>query len=179
MAVQAEVRLRPAEWAAPVIGSGLDNLYSLDSKVYRSEQPDRKSFARLEKFGIKEVLNLRQYHSDSDEAKHTNLKLHQIKMNAGNIKPEQLFKALKIIKESEGPILIHCWHGSDRTGIVSASYRLVFQDWSKERAIQELKDGGYGYHARFYPNIIETIESMDVKALRLKLGLSLKAGSKK
>lgn len=169
--VQAELRLRPSQWAVPVIGSDLENMYALDSKVYRSEQPDREAFAQLEKFGIKAILNLRQYHTDTDEAEDTTLALQHVKMNAGKIKTEQLLQALKIIKESKGPILIHCWHGSDRTGAVAASYRIVFQNWSKQDAIEELKEGGYGYHAKIYPNVVETIQALDVNALKLKLGL--------
>jgi protein tyrosine/serine phosphatase len=171
LSVQAEVRVRPSDWAVPVIGSSLKNFYALDEKVYRSEQPDTEAFAQLEAFGIKEVLNLRQFHTDHDEAKATGIKLHRVKMNAGDIQPDQLVAALRIIREAQGPILIHCWHGSDRTGIVSAAYRIVFQGWSKEKAIQELKEGGYGYHGRFYPNIIRTLKALDVKSLRLELGL--------
>lgn len=176
-AVQADVKLRPSEWAVPVIGSSLENFYALDSKVYRSEQPNRKSFSQLETFGIKEVLNLRQYHTDNDEAEKTEIKLHHIKMDAGDIEVKQIVQALEIIKNSEGPILIHCWHGSDRTGIVSASYRIVFQNWSKESAIQELEEGGYGYHGRIYPNIIETINALDVASIKAKLGLAVNTAS--
>ncbi len=171
LAVQAEVRLRPADWAVPVIGSKLGNFYALDNKVYRSEQPDSQAFGELKAFGIKEVLNLRQYHSDDDEAENLQIKLHHIKMNAGYIRPEQLVQALRVIQKSKGPILIHCWHGSDRTGTVSAAYRIVFQGWTKEQAIQELKEGGYGYHARFYPNIIDTLQTLDVDSMRKALGL--------
>ncbi|XOF34334.1 MAG: dual specificity protein phosphatase family protein [Candidatus Electrothrix sp. YB6] len=170
-AVQAEVRLRPSKWAVPVIGSSLQNFYALDSKIYRSEQPDSKAFAELEKFGIQEVLNLRQFHTDNDEAEKTDIKLHHVKMNTDDIKVEQLVQALKIIKNSKGPVLIHCWHGSDRTGIVSASYRIILQNWSKDHAIEELKDGGYGYHAKIYPNIIEMLNSLDVQAIKAELGL--------
>jgi protein tyrosine phosphatase (PTP) superfamily phosphohydrolase (DUF442 family) len=168
---QAEIRLRPAQWATPVIGSSLENFYSLDEKVYRSEQPDDKGFAELERFGIKEVVNLRRFHTDKNEAQYRKILLHQVKMNAADIEPEQIVKALKIIQESKGPVLIHCWHGADRTGIVAASYRMVFQDWSKEQAIQELKEGGYGYHGKMYPNIVATLLDLDVQAMRTELGL--------
>jgi len=167
----AEIGLRPDEWATPVIGSSLDNLYALDNNVYRSEQPDNKAFLELELFGIKEVLNLRRFFSDADDAENTQLKLHQIKTNAGDITTEEILEALKIIKNSQGPILIHCWHGSDRTGIVSAAYRIVFQDWSKENAIRELKDGGFGYHSNIYPNIIDTLNTLDVDSLKRELGI--------
>ncbi|HEX7917405.1 hypothetical protein [Rudaea sp.] len=44
-------------------------------------------------------------------------------------------------------MLIHCWHGADRTGVVCAAYRMVVQGWSKADARAEMFDGGFGYHA--------------------------------
>lgn len=165
----AEIRVRPSEWAQPIIGIELENFYTINSKVYRSEQPDDDEFTELEKFGIKEVLNLRHYHSDKDNAENTNLILHHIKTDAGSINDKQILKALRIIKNAKGPILIHCWHGSDRTGIIAAMYRIVFQDWPKEKAIDELVNGGYGYHKRTYPSIIEKIRSADIEWYKEKL----------
>jgi tyrosine-protein phosphatase SIW14 len=75
-------------------------------------------------------------------------------------------KALGIIQQAEKPILIHCWHGSDRTGVISAMYRMVFQNWSREQAIDEFVNGGYGYHASFYPNIENYLQTVDVAAIR-------------
>lgn len=157
---------RPTEWAVPVAGDVVKNFYRLDGKVYRSAQPDDEDMVALEAFGIREVLNLRQFHDDDDEAKGTTLKLHRVPMNAGEIRDEDVVAALKFIRDARGPIVIHCWHGSDRTGTIAAMYRIVFQGWSKETAIEELKNGGYGYHATFYPNIPEYIRQVDVATIR-------------
>ncbi len=158
----AEYRLRPAEWATPVIGSELENMYKVDEGLYRSEQPDDDDFEALERYGIREVLNLREYHSDEDDAGDTSLRLHRIRIETDEITERQLAQALAIIDASEGPILVHCWHGSDRTGAVIAAYRVARQGWSREKAIDELAHGGYGYHSSFYPNIVDLIRTMDL-----------------
>ena len=49
-------------------------------------------------------------------------------MNAGKVSQEQLIDALRIIKNRKGPVLLHCWHGSDRTGATVAAYRIVFNN---------------------------------------------------
>ena len=98
--------------------SELTNLYKIDSGVYRSEQPSHEDFKALEKYGIGEALNLRNRHSDDDEAAGTNVKLHRVKTKAHSINEEQLIEALRIIKHRKAPIVIHCHHGSDRTGAV-------------------------------------------------------------
>ena len=78
--------------------SDLTNLYQIDSGVYRSEQPSKEGFKALEKYGIGEVLNLRNRHSDDDEAKGTSIKLHRVKTKAHSISEKQLIQALRIIK---------------------------------------------------------------------------------
>ena len=98
--------------------SKLNNLYKIDSGVYRSEQPSHSDFKALEKYGIGESLNLRNRHSDNDEATGTTVKLHRVKMKAHSVDEEQLITALRIIKNRKSPIVIHCHHGSDRTGAV-------------------------------------------------------------
>lgn len=145
--------------------SELTNFYQIDSGVYRSEQPSKEGFKALEKFGIQEVLNLRNRHSDDDEALGTSLILHRLKTKAHAINEEQLISALRIIKNRKGPILIHCLHGSDRTGAVCAMYRVIFQGVSKENAIKELTEGGFGFHW-IYKNIIRTINDADVDRIK-------------
>ena len=156
---------RNSRWAVPVEARYVSNFYKIDEGVYRCSQPDARAFAELEGMGIKEVLNLRNFHNDRTLAQNTNLTLHLVRMNAGDSDWNKLAEALKIIKNRRGPIVIHCWHGSDRTGIVCALYRLVFQGWTKEAAIDELENGGYGYHA-VYDNIKTFIRNVDVERLK-------------
>lgn len=145
--------------------SKLTNLYQIDSGVYRSEQPSDADFKALEKYGIREVLNLRNRHSDDDEAAGTKIKLYRLKMKAHSVSEDQLINALRIIKNRKGPIVFHCHHGSDRTGAVCAMYRIVFQGVSKQKAIQEMTEGGFGFH-RIYKNIIRTIEKADIERIK-------------
>lgn len=160
-----EQQVRPETWAKPVRSEHLKNFYQLDDKVYRSAQPDKKGFQELELLGIRNVLSFRDHHSD-DDPNGTKLKLFRIKMEAGEITDDKVIEALRIIRNAKGPILIHCWHGADRTGFVSAMYRIVFQNWSKEDAIEELTKGGYGYHS-VYKNIPEYLMKADIEKMRL------------
>ena len=146
----------------------LENMYKVDEGIFRSRQPDKEQFAELEKAGITEILNLRRLHSDEDDAKGTSLKLHWVKSNAEILREKHLLAALKIIKDRKGNLLVHCKHGSDRTGAVIAMYRIVFQDWTKEQAIDEMKNGGFGFH-RIYFNISRLIMNIDVEEFKKKL----------
>lgn len=163
-AASATVAGRPETWATPVCSEHLRNFYKIDDKVYRSAQPDKKGFRELASLGIRNVLSFRDYHSD-DDGRDLGLNLYRVKMEAGDITAEKVVAALRIIRSSEGPVLIHCWHGSDRTGLISAMYRIVFSGWSKDEAIDELTHGGYGYHP-LYRNIPEFIRQADIEEIR-------------
>lgn len=159
---------RPGQWAAPVDEPSLKNLYKVDDHLYRSAQPEAAGMKALEKLKVKNVLNLREFHSDDDKAAGTGLNLLHIPMNAAKIKDEDIVAALTAIKTAQGPILVHCWHGSDRTGVVTAMYRIIYQGWTKAAAIDELVNGGYGYHS-IYGNIVKYIENVDVAAIKSAL----------
>jgi len=167
--VYAEPRVRPDVWSAPIIGVNLGNLYMVDKGVFRSEQPKREDVDDLLSLDIKEVLNLREFHSDNKIMAGSNLMLHSIKMNIGNVTEKQIIDSLRIINNRKGSILIHCWHGSDRTGVTIAAYRIIYNNWSKSQALDEMINGGYGYHSSIYPNLVTLIENLDVAKIKKAL----------
>jgi protein tyrosine phosphatase (PTP) superfamily phosphohydrolase (DUF442 family) len=162
---------RPVEWADPITGLDLRNLYKVSDKVYRSKQPGSRAFHELKDLGVTSVLNLRRYHTDDGETKGLGLSLYRVKMRPSNVGADQIFRALEIIKNSEGPILVHCWNGSDRTGVVIAAYRMVFEGWSKADAIDEFVNGGFGHNRLLYSNLVRSLKSLDVSELRERLDL--------
>lgn len=87
-----------------------------------------------------------------------------------NIKDKQVVQALRAIRvaERDGPVLLHCQHGADRTGLVTAMYRVLYQQRSKEQALEELKHGGYGYHTA-WKNIERYLRQVDVEAIRSRV----------
>lgn len=154
------------EAPAPIEVKGVKNCFRLSPELYRSGQPGSGGFQALEKLGLRSVLNLREYHSDADEAEHTGLRLYRMKLAAGKVTREELMDCLLVISNAPKPILVHCWHGSDRTGIVCAAYRIVMQDWTPEKALEELMDKRFGHHRSYYSNLAELIRSTDWKAFR-------------
>ena len=77
--------------------------------------------------------------------------------------------ALRQFRAAPKPVLVHCWHGSDRTGSVVAAYRIAFQNWTPAAALDELRHGGYGYHEKWFPNIIALFEKLDAAELRRRV----------
>ena len=153
------------KWAKDVKAATLKNLHQLNNEIFRSEQPTKKSFKELEKLGIKSSLNLRKYKRDNCNAGKSGVKLFRVKMWAPNIKEQEVVIALKILKDAPKPIVIHCKYGSDRTGLICAMYRIVFENWTKKEAIDELRNGGFGFHEK-YENILQFIENCDIDSIK-------------
>lgn len=142
------------------------NFHQVSSELYRSAQPSSQQMQFLEKKGIRTILNLRQVVSDKPEARDTSLILYQVGMNSAVLHRDELIRALRIIHYSVKPVLVHCWHGSDRTGLIVALYELVFYHATKPEVLSKLRRPGYGYHENLYPGIAKYIEQVDVGALR-------------
>jgi protein tyrosine/serine phosphatase len=140
------------------------NLYKIDPSLYRAEQPELADLPALEKLAIRTVINLRKSKKDKELAEIPNLQQISIPMNAFTISYEDLLTALKEIEKAAKPVLVHCKHGSDRTGAVVAAYRMT-HGMTKEQAIKEFLDPRYGYHRGWFPNILKLLESIDVEKL--------------
>ena len=149
------------------------NFHKVNENLYRSGQPDEDEFKSLYSFnGIRSVLNLRENNSDKDEINAINrnwvnaVTLYEIPLDTGKISEDDLYKILTVIRDAPKPLLIHCWHGSDRTGCAVAAYRIVFENWSVEDAISELMKPQYGHHKNIYTNIPVLLRKADWKKIK-------------
>jgi protein tyrosine/serine phosphatase len=157
---------RPAEWAQPVAREGAPNLFKVTENLYRSAQPTAAGMKNLEALGIRSVINLRAFHSDRSEVVGTALLNEELSVKTWHLEDEDVVRVLRLLKDTaRGPYLLHCQHGADRTGTMIAMYRMVVQGWPREKAVDELVNGGYGFHP-VWRNILEYLEEVDVEAIR-------------
>lgn len=160
---------RPGSWAQPVKLAGVSNLYKVSDLLYRCAQPTADGFKELEKLGIRTVINLRSEHTDRNLLAGTNLNYYEIPSKATQVNEADLLKFLQIVTNpEEGPYLVHCHHGADRTGLFVAVYRVVVQNWPREEAIREMQNGGYGFH-NTYTNIVRYLQTFDPEKFRRAL----------
>lgn len=160
---------RPEKWAQPVKGTAVKNLNRITPQLWRSAQPDAAGMRELERLGVKTVIDLRDFNDDRKEARGTKLRLQRVNMDAWHIEDEDIVRVLALLRRKEnGPFLIHCQHGSDRTGVACAMFRLVEQRWSREEAIRELTDGGYGFHS-LWKNIPRYLRKVDIGKIRKRV----------
>ena len=157
---------RPTAWATPITLEGVPNLHKVSDTLYRSAQPTDVGMQGLQKLGIKTVVNLRSFHSDRDEMHDTNLEQEHIYMKTWHPELEDVERFLQIVTDPQRqPVLVHCQHGADRTGAMCAIYRIVVEGWTKEEAIREMREGGYGFH-EIWANLPAWIDDLNVEDLQ-------------
>ena len=159
---------RSPEWATFIPMEGVPNLHKVSDVLYRSAQPTEDGMRQLKALGIKTVINLRSFHSDRDELGQIDLDYEHLYMKAWHPERKEAERFLEIVTDPKRtPVLVHCQHGADRTGTMCAMYRIVVQKWTKEEAIREMTEGGYGFH-EVWANLPEWIDKLDIGALRIK-----------
>ncbi|OMG69525.1 dual specificity protein phosphatase family protein [Burkholderia ubonensis] len=162
-----DVAARPLKWAQSVADTRLNNLHRITPSLYRSALLSKEDVPELQKLGIRKVISFRAFHSDERILAGTQITMQRIPINTWYIRDEDMVAALKALRDADrdGPVLIHCQHGADRTGLVSALYRMVYQGWTREQALDELQHGGYGFHP-IWQNITYYLKHVDVERLR-------------
>ncbi|WP_433768317.1 dual specificity protein phosphatase family protein [Pseudomonas putida] len=158
---------RPAEWAQPV--EAQYNLFQMSPTLYRSALPDSAAVPLLEKLKVATVINFLP-ESDSRWLSNPGINQVQLPYRTNHVDDADVLKALRAIQEAEtkGPVLMHCKHGSDRTGLMAAMYRVVVQGWSKEEALSEMTRGGFGDNGHFKDGVRYMMQA-DVEKLRTAL----------
>lgn len=157
---------RPDQWAQPVSMNGVPNLHKVSETLYRSAQPKAEGMVNLKAYGIKTIINLRSFNSDRKEIGDTGLGYEHIFMKAWHPEVKEAVMFLKIVKDPKrAPVLVHCQHGADRTGIMCAIYRVAVQGWTKAEALKELKEGGFGFH-EVWKNLPPWFEKLDIEAIK-------------
>jgi protein tyrosine phosphatase (PTP) superfamily phosphohydrolase (DUF442 family) len=159
------------EWATPIELEGVPNLHKVSDVLYRGAQPTAEGMQALKELGITTVVNLRAFHSDRDEIGDIELVYEHIPMIAIYPNEEDILQFLDIVTDdARTPVFVHCMHGADRTGLMNAIYRIILQDWAKKEAIEEMTEGGFGFHGIFQ-NLVRYIERLDIEELKQEAGL--------
>lgn len=147
-----------------------NHLHEVTPALYRSEQLDQDDTALLQALNIRTIINLRYFNRDDDHRHfgHTDIRIINIPLLTWNIEAEEMAQVLYTIEQSEkyGNVLVHCYHGEDRTGLTIGLYRILYQNWSATDAEAEMRR--YGYN-RIWRNIPRFYKPKKIAAVRRAL----------
>lgn len=157
---------RPASWAQPVDPDFA--LYKMSDSLYRSALPRAHDVEWLQQNKIQTVINFYQK-PDSSWLQTSSIEQVHIPLRTDRINDVDVIRVLRSISsaQQQGKVLIHCKHGQNRTGLIAAMYRVVFEDWSKADAMAEMQQG-FGGEARMGGAILY-FNKVDVAAIQQAL----------
>ncbi len=133
------------------------NLQKVEEGFYRGGRPEKDADLQELKtrYGIKSIVNLQssifseeKVDDESDWARANGVEFVNFEMHPFR-RPSvrQLIQSQELLARMPRPLFLHCRHGSDRTGIVVAAYRIQNYGWSVDRAFDEMLE--YGHNATF------------------------------
>ncbi|RII25633.1 MAG: protein-tyrosine-phosphatase [Geobacter sp.] len=124
---------------------GLSNVGRIAPGIYRGAQPGADGYATLKKMGIRTVIDFRTTENDRQQVEAAGMRsiLVPIQMDNKGLR-EKVDKVVALMADpANQPVFIHCRHGQDRTGIVSAAYRMKMDGWSLKDAETEMQAFGF------------------------------------
>jgi tyrosine-protein phosphatase SIW14 len=129
---------------------GLPNGGRISESLYRGAQPSTEGMEQLRSLGITTIVDLRGEDSQKSEWERQQaetLGIHFVKIPvSGWAAPsnQQVLQFLALFRNNpKEKVFIHCRFGEDRTGVFVAAYRMAFDRWSAEQAINEMYFFGF------------------------------------
>ena len=120
----------------------VENFHAVDVNVFRGALPSAQGMQQLCDFGIRTIINLCSSGPSVKYVEIPGIRYEYIPMGAKSPTRMWVDRLLEILRRIECyPVFFHCYLGVDRSGFVTALYRVVFQGWSKPDALYEMLRG--------------------------------------
>jgi protein tyrosine/serine phosphatase len=129
----------------------LPNFYKVNDVFFRGGQPTEEGIKQLPKFGVKTVISFRDADSKIEKEKKiveaNGMKFINLHLSNWFKPSDKDIQAIldEIRKPENQPVFIHCKRGADRTGTVTAVYRMKYEGWTDKQANEEAKKFGIGW----------------------------------
>lgn len=130
--------------------AGIKDFGKVNDYLYRGAQPKDDSLAHLKGMGVDTIVDLRgvlheAVNKERRQAQALGMQFVNLPGNGWSNPPdEQIAKFFALIqKRPRRKIFIHCWLGGDRSGVFIAAYRIAFEGWTAEQAVDEMREFHY------------------------------------
>jgi protein tyrosine/serine phosphatase len=143
-----------------VESADLPRFDQVHSYFWRGAAPTFAGIDALKKLGVKTIVDLRRtpQRIEAERKYCSMIGVNYVSLPMGDFIPSagKQKSFLKIVSEAAqnsqaAPVFLHCSHGSDRTGYLTALWRVTNDHWSAAEAITEMLQHGFFVH-KFEPN---------------------------
>ena len=153
----------PPASAEKIYVPGISDFGKVNDFLYRGAQPKDNGVEQLKKFGIDTIVDLRgelRGLIENERQRAESLGIRFINLpGSGWATPtdEEIAQFFSLVRERpRRKIFIHCWLGGDRSGMFIAAYRIAFEGWSPQQAIQEMR--AFHYLHFWHPNMARWVK---------------------
>jgi protein tyrosine/serine phosphatase len=123
--------------------------HRVDERYLRGSQPAHEGVSLLKRMGVKAIVDLCSIYDHTDrvgiEAERLGLRYYWLPMSVWDPPTDQeTARFLSIVTDpSNAPLYIFCADGLNRTGEMTAIYRIAHHGWAAEQAIKEMDEVGF------------------------------------
>jgi len=138
--------------------SGLPNGGKINDSLFRGAQPRDEGVKELKNLGVTTIVDLRgedpgKISWERQQAESLGIRFVSIPVS-GWAPPsnEQVAQFLEIFRDHpKERVFVHCRFGDDRTGVFVATYRMAFEGWPAEQAMNEMYF--FGFNGLWHPSM--------------------------
>ena len=162
----------PLDDSSGEVAATLPLFHRVDENYARGSQPMRGGINALKRLGVRTVVDLRSIYDYTDEVKTVaeiaGLRYEWIPMSVWNPPTDdEAKKFISLVTDTaNGPFFVFCADGLNRTGEMTAIYRVARDNWTVEKALDEadrlgfspyywgLRDYVWDYARKFRPSAV-------------------------
>lgn len=153
------------------------NFKKVSEQIYRGGQPSVEGIVQLHKRGISTLVNLRALAQDVNTPliEKARVPIQSISIPFDPDVHDQAKGEAALItflrqfnNPKNRPVYVHCYYGNERTGTFIAAYRVIFEGWTREAAIKELRSDP-NFHEKRHPYLVQHILNLDVDKIKKEL----------
>ncbi len=150
--------------------AGVPNFGRVSATLYRGGQPSDEGLLALKKSGVEIVVNFRNEPDRIEKERHEvealGLRYVSIPWSSWHAPSnQQVAEFLELLRANpQKKTFVHCHHGSDRTGVMVAAYRIAFDNWTPAAAIEEMN--AYHFHRFWMSHLKHYIEGFPQQLAR-------------
>jgi tyrosine-protein phosphatase SIW14 len=154
LAPSSALATRDAARDAALAAIGIDNFGVINDNYYRGAQPQGPAdYERLAALGVRTVIALQADYATKNYARTeeadvraAGMKFHRIPMTTRTPPTaKQVASFMRIVNDpASQPVYVHCKGGKHRTGVMTAVFRMMEDDWSADQAYEEMKRFEFG-----------------------------------
>ncbi|MFM2095495.1 MAG: hypothetical protein RIS70_2619 [Planctomycetota bacterium] len=125
--------------------AGIENMFKLGKRIYSGGEPTAEaSFEKLKEMGVVAIVSVDAARPNVELAKKYGLRYVHVPMGYDGISTNAQGSLIRVMREIDGPVFVHCHHGRHRGPAAAAIACLASSDFTVEQAKQFLEKAGTG-----------------------------------